>query len=53
MQPCGNEEVIGAFIYFETMPKGRHEAQIMEWSKRNDEDVELLGASCCHAAASG
>ncbi len=53
MQPRGNEELIGASIYFGVMPKGRHETRIMDWVKRNDEHGEPLGASCCHAAASG
>lgn len=46
----GNEEVIGAFIYLDMTPKGRNEAQIMDWVKRNDEYAQPGGASCCHAA---
>jgi predicted dithiol-disulfide oxidoreductase (DUF899 family) len=53
MQPRGNEEVIAAFVYFDMTPKGRHETQIMDWVKRNDEYGKPPGASCCHAAASG
>jgi predicted dithiol-disulfide oxidoreductase (DUF899 family) len=51
----GNEEVIGAFIYFDMTPKGRNETQIMDWVKRNDEYAATNGGSCCHAdaAASG
>jgi predicted dithiol-disulfide oxidoreductase (DUF899 family) len=44
----GNEEVIGAFIYFDMTPKGRNETQIMDWVKRNDEYDRPKGASCCH-----
>ena len=47
----GNEEVIGAFIYFDITPKGRNETQIMDWVKRNDEYEQPRGASCCHIAA--
>ena len=51
----GNEEVIGAFIYLDLTPKGRHETEIMDWVKRNDEYETPKGASCCRAiaAASG
>jgi predicted dithiol-disulfide oxidoreductase (DUF899 family) len=45
----GNEEVIGAFIYFDMTPKGRNETRIMDWVKRNDEYARPMGASCCHA----
>ncbi len=47
----GNEEVIGAFIYFDMTPKGRNETTIMDWVKRNDEYEQRRGASCCHIAA--
>ena len=45
----GNEEVIGAFIYLDTTPKGRNESQIMDWVKRNDEYDAQPGkaGSCC------
>ena len=43
----GNEEVIGAFIYLDTTPKGRNEKEIMDWVRRHDEYDEA-GASCCH-----
>lgn len=33
----GNEEVIGAFIYFDLTPKGRNEHEIMDWVRRHDE----------------
>ena len=33
----GNEEVIGAFVYFDMTPKGRNETEIMDWVRRNDE----------------
>ena len=33
----GNEEVIGAFIYLDMTPKGRNEAEIMDWVRRHDE----------------
>ena len=46
----GNEEVIGAFIYLDMTPKGRNEAQIMDWVKRNDEYAQPGGASFCHSA---
>lgn len=48
----GNEEVIGAFIYLDMTPKGRNEAQIMDWVKRNDEyAAPARAASCCHSNA--
>jgi predicted dithiol-disulfide oxidoreductase (DUF899 family) len=47
----GNEEVIGAFIYFDMTPKGRNETQIMDWVKRNDEYAQPKSAACCHAGA--
>jgi predicted dithiol-disulfide oxidoreductase (DUF899 family) len=45
----GNEEVIGAFIYLDTTPKGRNEDEIMDWVKRNDEYDTQPGKadSCC------
>lgn len=49
----GNEEVVGAFIYLDTTPKGRNETTIMDWVKRNDEYENAKPASCCHAAAGG
>ena len=33
----GNEEVVGAFIYLDTTPKGRNETEIMDWVRRHDE----------------
>jgi len=47
----GNEELIGAFIYFDMTPKGRNETTIMDWVKRNDEYEQPRAASCCHTAA--
>ena len=47
----GNEEVVGAFIYFDITPKGRNETEIMDWVKRNDEYGEPV-QSCCHPAKS-
>lgn len=45
----GNEEVIGAFVYLDMTPKGRNEAEIMDWVKRNDEyEKDSQGRSCCH-----
>lgn len=44
----GNEEVIGAFIYFDITPKGRNEAEIMDWVKRHDEYGQTAQPkSCC------
>ncbi|HXV26104.1 MAG TPA: thioredoxin family protein [Alphaproteobacteria bacterium] len=36
----GNEELIGAFIYLDTTPKGRNETEIMDWVRRHDEYEE-------------
>lgn len=45
----GNEEVISAFVYLDMTPKGRNEAEIMDWVKRNDEyEKDSQGRSCCH-----
>lgn len=45
----GNEEVVGAFVYLDMTPKGRNEAEIMDWVKRNDEyEKDSQGRSCCH-----
>lgn len=47
----GNEEVVGAFIYLDTTPKGRNETEIMDWVRRNDEYPQPATAdSCCGAA---
>src|SRR5262245_60820964 len=48
----GNEEVTGAFIYFDITPKGRNETEIMDWVKRHDEYPTATGASCCHSRKS-
>ncbi|MGH8590966.1 MAG: DUF899 domain-containing protein [Gammaproteobacteria bacterium] len=45
----GNEEVIGAFIYLDITPKGRNEAEIMDWVRRHDE-YDTVAASCCGSA---
>lgn len=42
----GNEEVIGAFVYLDMTPKGRNEAEIMDWVRRSDE-YDAPGAACC------
>jgi len=48
----GNEEVIGAFIYFDTTPSGRNEREIMDWVRRHDEYEERSAedSACCHHA---
>jgi predicted dithiol-disulfide oxidoreductase (DUF899 family) len=44
----GNEEVIGAFIYLDITPKGRNEAEIMDWVRRHDEyDDDEKSDACC------
>jgi predicted dithiol-disulfide oxidoreductase (DUF899 family) len=45
----GNEEIVGAFIYLDMTPKGRNEAEIMDWVKRNDEYAVAAGPNCCHS----
>ena len=47
----GNEELVGAFIYLDMTPKGRNEAEIMDWVKRNDE-YETPAGACCPRAKS-
>lgn len=47
----GNEEAIGAFVYLDITPKGRNEAEIMDWVKRRDEYGVAAPASCCSAKA--
>ena len=47
----GNEEVIGAFIYFDMTPKGRNEKEIMDWVRRHDEyEDDPKSDSCCGEA---
>jgi predicted dithiol-disulfide oxidoreductase (DUF899 family) len=42
----GNEEMAGAFVYFDMTPKGRNEKEIMDWVKRHDEyDAATAGRS--------
>ena len=49
----GNEEVVGAFIYLDTTPKGRNETEIMDWVRRHDEydDAEKAGSAPRTSAA--
>ncbi len=44
----GNEEVAGAFIYFDMTPKGRNEDSIMEWLRRHDEYESRAAERACH-----
>jgi predicted dithiol-disulfide oxidoreductase (DUF899 family) len=46
----GNEEVIGAFTYFDVTPKGRNEKEIMDWVRRHDEYEDAERARPCCAS---
>ena len=46
----GNEEVIGAFIYFDLTPKGRNEKEIMDWVRRHDEYADVERSDSCRAS---
>jgi predicted dithiol-disulfide oxidoreductase (DUF899 family) len=46
----GNEEVIGAFIYFDLTPKGRNEKEIMDWVRRHDEYEDAERSDTCCAS---
>ena len=48
----GNEEAMSAFFYLDLTPKGRNEAQTMDWVKRHDE-YDKSAQACCHSGDAG
>jgi predicted dithiol-disulfide oxidoreductase (DUF899 family) len=48
----GPEELIGTYMILDRAPKGRNEAEIMDWMRRHDEYEDAPEAqSCCSTAA--
>ncbi|WP_118133593.1 thioredoxin family protein [Oceanicella sp. SM1341] len=44
----GPEELIGTYMMLDLAPKGRNEANIMDWVRRHDEYETAPAAACCH-----